>query len=169
MSMRPLVLSHDPAREYFFREGCFITELANRADDEALSVACARVPAGTTTRWHRLTGIAERYVVLSGEGVVEIGDLPPEPLRRMDVAIIPPGCRQRITAIRPFTDQDGIGRCHLVLEPVVVPVEPRPRRPFQGWRYLQDKDVPADIASRDGDLGAMPEEMRRELAGLGLL
>lgn len=77
--------------------------------------------------------------------------------------------RQRITAIRPFTDQDGIGRCHLVLEPVVVPVEPRPCRPFQGWRYLQDKDVPADIASRDGDLGAMPEEMRRELAGLGLL
>src|SRR4051794_37589584 len=45
-------------------------------------------------------------------------------------------CRQRLLAIRPFTDAQGIGRCHLVLEPTVTPVEPRPFRPFQGWRYL---------------------------------
>ncbi|WP_332683097.1 DUF1489 family protein [Bosea sp. (in: a-proteobacteria)] len=77
--------------------------------------------------------------------------------------------RQRLTAIRPFTDKDGIGRCHLVMEPVLVPVEPRPFRPFQGWRYLQDKDAPRDIDGRSGDLGVMPEEMRRELAQLGLL
>ena len=77
--------------------------------------------------------------------------------------------RQRLLGIRPFTDVEGIGRCHLVLEPVVVPVEPRPCRPFQGWRYLADKDKPRDISSRSGDLGLMPEEMRRELAELGLL
>ncbi len=77
--------------------------------------------------------------------------------------------RQRLTDIRPFKDADGIGRCHLVLEPVVVPVEPRPFRPFQGWRYLQAKDAPRDLSERGGDLGAMPEELRRELAGLGLL
>lgn len=76
--------------------------------------------------------------------------------------------RQRLTAIRPFTDADGIGRCHLVMEPVVVPVQPRPFRPFQGWRYLQEKDAPRDIGE-GGDLGEMPEELRRELAGLGLL
>ena len=77
--------------------------------------------------------------------------------------------RQRLLEVRPFTDADGIGRCHLVLEPVVVAVEPRPCRPFQGWRYLADKDKPRDISDRSGDLGLMPEEMRRELAGLGLL
>ncbi|MDR6870636.1 hypothetical protein J2Y55_001636 [Bosea sp. BE125] len=77
--------------------------------------------------------------------------------------------RQRLTEIRPFTDADGIGRCHLVMEPVVVPVEPRPCRPFQGWRYLADKDKPRDIDGRSGDLGVMPEAMRRELAELGLL
>lgn len=77
--------------------------------------------------------------------------------------------RQRLTAIRPFTDGDGIGRCHLVLEPLVVAVEPRPCRPFQGWRYLADKDKPRDISDRSGDLGIMPEAMRRELADLGLL
>lgn len=78
-------------------------------------------------------------------------------------------CRELITDIRPFTDPDGIGRCHLVLKPEVIPVEPRPCRPFQGWRYLQDKDKPRDLSLNGGDLGAMPEEMRRELAGLGLL
>ena len=77
--------------------------------------------------------------------------------------------RQRLTDIRPFTDAEGIGRCHLVMEPVVVPVEPRPFRPFQGWRYLQVKDAPRDLAEHGGDLGEMPEAMRRELAGLGLL
>lgn len=77
--------------------------------------------------------------------------------------------RQRLTDIRPFKDADGIGRCHLVMEPVVVPVEPRPCRPFQGWRYLLDKDIPRDIDGRSGDLGVMPEAMRRELAELGLL
>ena len=77
--------------------------------------------------------------------------------------------RQRLLDIRPFTDGEGIGRCHLVMEPVVVPVEPRPFRPFQGWRYLQAKDAPRDLTDRGSGLGEMPEEMRRELAGLGLL
>src|ERR1700710_213108 len=35
-------------------------------------------------------------------------------------------CRQRLIDIRPFTDGEGIGRCHLVLEPVVIAVAPRP-------------------------------------------
>lgn len=78
-------------------------------------------------------------------------------------------CRQRLLAVRPFTDGDGIGRCHLVLEPVVVAIEPRPCRPFQGWRYLEDRDAPRDIGRAAGDLGVMPEMLRRELVELGLL
>lgn len=78
-------------------------------------------------------------------------------------------CRQRLIDIRPFTDGEGIGRCHLVLEPVVVPVEPRPYRAFQGWRYLAAKDAPRDIAGEAEGLDAMPEDLRRELAGLGLI
>ena len=78
-------------------------------------------------------------------------------------------CRQTLLAIRPFTDGDGIGRCHLVLESVVTPVEPRPCRPFQGWRYLEARDAPRDLGAASGDLAAMPEAMRRELADLGLL
>ena len=71
--------------------------------------------------------------------------------------------------IRPFTDGEGIGRCHLVMEQVVIPVEPRPCRPFQGWRYLAATDAPRDLGQRGEGAAAMPEELRRELAGLGLL
>lgn len=77
-------------------------------------------------------------------------------------------CRQRLLDVRPFRDADGIGRCHLVLEPQVVAVQPRPCRPFQGWRYLEAKDAPRDWGS-DMDVGALPESLRRELAELGLL
>ncbi|MCJ2033726.1 DUF1489 family protein [Methylobacterium sp. J-068] len=79
-------------------------------------------------------------------------------------------CRQAITAIVPFTDSDGIGRCRLVLDPVVTAVAPRPCRPFQGWRYLKADDAPADLDARTaGGLAEMPEALRRELAGLGLI
>ena len=77
-------------------------------------------------------------------------------------------CRQRLTGIRPFVDGEGIRRCHLVLEPMVRRVEPRPSRPFQGWRYLADKDAPPDLDAK-GETAAMPEALRRELRSLGLL
>ncbi|GJD30719.1 hypothetical protein PMNALOAF_1969 [Methylobacterium adhaesivum] len=79
-------------------------------------------------------------------------------------------CRQAIASITPVTGSDGIGRCRLVLDPVVVPVSPRPCRPFQGWRYLKGEDAPADLdGTTAGDLADMPEALRRELAGLGLI
>ncbi len=77
-------------------------------------------------------------------------------------------CRQRFQDIRPFKDAEGIGRCQLVLEPSVVAVVPRPYRPFQGWRYLDPKDAPADLGEGHG-LEALPETLRRELVELGLL
>jgi hypothetical protein len=77
--------------------------------------------------------------------------------------------RQRLTAIRPFTDHDGIGRCRLVLEPTLVPVEPRPRRPFQGWRYLPTAEAPPDVAVGSSGLADLPDGLRRELRDLGLL
>lgn len=77
-------------------------------------------------------------------------------------------CRQALTGIRPFVDPDGIRRCHLLLDPVVHRVAPRPSRPFQGWRYLADKDAPPDL-SAGGAAPALPDQLRRELRALGLL
>lgn len=78
-------------------------------------------------------------------------------------------CRQLITEIRPFTDGEGIGRCHLVLDPVVVRTEWQPRRPFQGWRYLKLDDAPADLGKGRAGLAELPAKLRQELAELGLL
>ena len=77
-------------------------------------------------------------------------------------------CRQRLLAIRPFTDGEGIGRCRLVIDPELVPTVWQPRRPFQGWRYLKPEDAPADLAAAEG-AGEMPVALRKELAELGLL
>lgn len=79
-------------------------------------------------------------------------------------------CRQALRAVEPFTDGEGVGRCRLVLDPAVVPVLPRPVRPFQGWRYLEPELAPADLG-RDGadTVAALPETLRRELVELGLL
>ena len=74
--------------------------------------------------------------------------------------------RQRLVDIRPFTDDEGIGRCRLVLEPTLVPTEWQPKRPFQGWRYLEATDTPLDLDERGGE--GLPPELAAELAGLGL-
>jgi hypothetical protein len=78
-------------------------------------------------------------------------------------------CRQDLIAIRPFVDKDGVGRCRLVLRPKVIPVEPRPFRAFQGWRYFDGKDAPRDLDRAAPGARNMPEQMRRELRELGLL
>ncbi|TCT02440.1 DUF1489 family protein [Aquabacter spiritensis] len=77
-------------------------------------------------------------------------------------------CRQRLRAIEPFVDGEGIGRCRLVLDPTVVRVVARPSRPFQGWRYLKGAEAPFDAAEGQAD-DRLPEAMQRELRALGLL
>jgi mannose-6-phosphate isomerase-like protein (cupin superfamily) len=87
----------DERAEYFTAERCYILELSNSGDDPDVSIARARVEPGVTTRWHRLDGITERYVILSGSGRVEIGALTAQDVGPGDVGIIPPLCPQRIT------------------------------------------------------------------------
>ena len=77
--------------------------------------------------------------------------------------------REKIIAIEPFRDRDGIGRCRLVMQPKVIAVMPRPMRAFQGWRYFAESDVPPDLKSAGAGVAAMPEPLRRELRDLGLL
>lgn len=97
--MQAMILTSDPADEYFMREGCHILELSNSTADEGLSIASARVEPGVTTRLHRVMGTMERYVILSGTGRVEVGDLPEADVGIGDVVLIPPDVDQRITNI----------------------------------------------------------------------
>ena len=91
------VVRSDPAQEFYTPERCFILELSNSADDEALSIARARVEPGVTTAFHKVLETAERYVILSGEGLVELEKKEPETVHVGDVVLIPPGAEQRIT------------------------------------------------------------------------
>src|SRR5262245_1862976 len=78
-------------------------------------------------------------------------------------------CRERIVAVQSFRDRDGVGRCRLVLDGKVVLVEPRPYRPFQGWRYLAATDAPRDLDKAAPGAKNMPPALRRQLRDLGLL
>jgi mannose-6-phosphate isomerase-like protein (cupin superfamily) len=97
--MKSIIKPSTAASEYYFREGCYITELSNSADDPSVSIARARVEPGKTTRWHYLVGTCERYVIISGSGLVEIGTEPAREVRANDVVIITEQCPQRITNI----------------------------------------------------------------------
>ena len=94
--MKPGVRRLTLANEFATPEGCFIIEVSNSPDDRQVCIARGRVEPGVTTQWHRLAGIAERYVILEGSGRVEIGDRPAEDVHPGDVVLIPPMCRQRI-------------------------------------------------------------------------
>lgn len=77
--------------------------------------------------------------------------------------------RQKLVGIEQFRDRDGIGRCRLMMQPKLIAVSPRPMRPFQGWRYLDDKSTPPDLGGAAESIARMPEPMKRELRELGLL
>ena len=89
----------DSNKEFFISEGCYIIELSNRSDDPEASIARARVEPGVTTRWHRLRGTTERYLILEGTGRVEVGSHPARIVTAGDMVLIPPLCPQRITNI----------------------------------------------------------------------
>jgi mannose-6-phosphate isomerase-like protein (cupin superfamily) len=97
--MKPSIESPNEADEFETAERCGILELSNSAEDPEVSIARARVKAGVATAWHKLVGIVERYVIVSGEGRVEVGELPATVVEVGDVVRIPPGVAQRIVNI----------------------------------------------------------------------
>lgn len=52
---------------------------------------------GVTTKLHKLIDTIERYVIMEGEGFVELLGLEPLMLGVNNVVIIPPNCAQKIT------------------------------------------------------------------------
>ena len=75
--------------------------------------------------------------------------------------------RQKLIALRPLV-RDGVPHCGLVYDRKLIPVLRRARSAFQGWRYLEVKDAPADVQLGKGAKG-LPEALQQELAALGLL
>jgi mannose-6-phosphate isomerase-like protein (cupin superfamily) len=97
--MKETVKKQNLKDEFYTPEKCYITELSNSPGDPDVSIARARVEPGVTTRWHRLKGTCERYFIISGIGLVEVGDQAPQEVSAGDIVLIPPMCRQRVTNI----------------------------------------------------------------------
>lgn len=77
--------------------------------------------------------------------------------------------RQRLTGIERAADEEGRPTTLLLLDSELVPVLPRPHRPFQGWRYFAPEDAPPDLGDLPKGAGEMPPEMAAELMELGLI
>ena len=77
--------------------------------------------------------------------------------------------RQRIIGIERAQDSDGTACCHLMLDPELIRTRPQPRRPHQGWRYLDPADAPADLGAVSADDDEPPPAMAAELRSLGLI
>lgn len=74
-------------------------------------------------------------------------------------------CRQLITHVT--TLEDGLRtRCELILDDRLIVVEPRPKKPFQGWRYLEHHEAPLDLDA--GVAADLPSDLTAELRALGV-
>jgi len=79
--------------------------------------------------------------------------------------------RQRIVDIIEDQRADLTACASLILDPDIVPLVGRPTRAFQGWRYLDPDDAPADMVAIGAILGldSLPAALRHELRALCLL
>ncbi|MDD2869427.1 DUF1489 domain-containing protein [Neomegalonema sp.] len=78
-------------------------------------------------------------------------------------------CRQRILGLEPVRGEDGIERCAILLSREAWRTRPAPRRPFQGWRYLAEKDAPPDLAGAEAGADLLPDDLLARLGEFGVL
>ena len=75
--------------------------------------------------------------------------------------------RQRILDLEEVRGEDGVKRCRIWLENALVPTAPRPKKPFQGWRYLRAEDAPSDLGEGASGGEDLPPDLRRKLIEIG--
>jgi len=90
-----------PEAEFPTDERCSIAEIQNRAEDAGCSIVRAWVAPEVTTQLHALRGVDERYVMLAGEGRVEVGDV-----GAADLIFLCVSARRAFAA--PRTSTDGV-------------------------------------------------------------
>ena len=78
-------------------------------------------------------------------------------------------CRQRILRLDEVVGQDGIKRCAIVLDPQIVQTATVKKRPFQGWRYLEEDQRPIDLPTRSSEETTLPAHLAGALADIGVL
>ncbi len=111
----------DEADEFMTDENVFILESWRSPADPSLSIARARLAPGATSVPHVLVGTAERYVIIEGQGSLELAGLGRRPVGPGDVVFFPPDRPQTIT---------NVGDTDLVLYAICTP-------PFDAGNYRE--------------------------------
>ena len=78
-------------------------------------------------------------------------------------------CRQPILRLDEYSGPDGIRRCAIVCRPGLIRTAPAPRRPFQGWRYLDPGDAPPDLDPARAEETPLPPALSAALADIGVI
>ncbi len=75
--------------------------------------------------------------------------------------------RQAIIGLEKLETDTGV-KCKIIMDTTLVRTESQPRRPHQGWRYLEPSDAPRDIL--DGQrTDNLPRDMSDKLREMGLI
>ena len=80
-------------------------------------------------------------------------------------------CRQKILGFEMAETKEKGTQCLIMVEPEIIQTISTPKRPFQGWRYLDPAAVPRDrgIYLGDGQREEVPQDMEESLREAGLL
>lgn len=80
-------------------------------------------------------------------------------------------CRQKILGFETVQSADRGSQCLIMVEPEIIQTISTPKRPFQGWRYLEPAAAPKDrgIYRGGGQRDEIPADLEEDLKGLGLL
>ena len=77
--------------------------------------------------------------------------------------------RQEILALEEVVSSDQIKRCGIVLSEKIIKTFPKPKRAFQGWRYLRSDQAPLDSGEFSFSEDELPHYLQLELSKLGVL
>ncbi|MBI1300850.1 MAG: DUF1489 family protein [Alphaproteobacteria bacterium] len=79
-------------------------------------------------------------------------------------------CRHKILGFEIVDDTPKGKMCMIVQDAQIIETVHKPKRPFQGWRYLKPSDIPADRGVYEGlDENRPPPELEADLREAGLL
>ena len=78
-------------------------------------------------------------------------------------------CRQKILRLDEMIGEDGVRRCSIVLDPVIVLTTKVKKRPFQGWRYFYADEAPADLRKRSTKEQPIPASLAGALSDIGVI
>ena len=79
-------------------------------------------------------------------------------------------CRQKILGFETVQDKEKGTMCQIMVSPEIIQTVSTPKKPFQGWRYLEPAAAPRDLGVYDPANDAeIPAEMEQALRESGLI